>query len=144
MAQMLFGNNSAVVTKPSSQVLKETAGFDMVNGKLCFIFSSHEGKRGYGKQAIPIEDLDACLLVLKSAVENGVNTEDHQYTTSEIIQRSLIQGEDGSIRFKTQGDKGKKPTLCTSAKDFANFVNTFSEILPMIKDKAQSIQSDSE
>ena len=138
---MLFGNNSAVITKPSSQVLKETAGFDMVNGQLCFIFSSHEGKRGYGKQAIPVDDLDDCLAVLKQAVDEGVKPEDYDYTTSEIIQRSLIQGDDGSIRFKTQGDKGKKPTLCTSEKDFADFVNAFTEILPMIKEKAQSIQS---
>jgi len=140
MAQMLFGNNSQVIAKPSSQVLKETAGFDMVNGKLCFIFSTHEGKRGYGKQAIPVEDLDACVQVLQEAVENGVYTEDHEYSTSEIIQRSLIMGEDGSIRFKTQGDKGKKPTLCTGEKDFANFVNTLGELLPMIKEKANSIQ----
>ena len=137
---LLFGNNNAKFVKPSSQVLKETAGFDMVNGKLCFIFSSHEGKRGYGKQAIPVEDLDACLQVLQGAVENGVNTEDHEYTTSEIIQRSLIQGEDGSIRFKTQGDKGKKPTLCVSKEDFADFVNTFTQLLPMIKEKAETIK----
>lgn len=137
---LLFGNNNAKFAKPSSQVLKETAGFDMVNGKLCFIFSSHEGKRGYGKQAIPVEDLDACLQVLQGAVENGVNKEDHEYTTSEIIQRSLIQGEDGSIRFKTQGDKGKKPTLCVSKEDFADFVNTLTELLPMIKEKAETIK----
>lgn len=137
---LLFGNNNAQFVKPSSQVLKETAGFDMVNGKLCFIFSSHEGKRGYGKQAIPVEDLDACLQVLQGAVENGVNKEDHEYTTSEIIQRSLIQGEDGSIRFKTQGDKGKKPTLCVSKEDFADFVNTFTQLLPMIKEKAETIK----
>ena len=138
---LLFGNENSEFVKPSSQVLKETAGFDMVNGKLCFVFSSHEGKRGYGKQAIPVEDLDDCLAVLKQAVEEGVKPEDYNYTTSEIIQRSLIQGEDGSIRFKTQGDKGKKPTLCTSEKDFADFVNALSEILPMIKQKVQSIQS---
>lgn len=137
---LLFGNKNAQFVKPSSQVLKETAGFDMVGGKLCFIFSSHEGKRGYGKQAIPVDELDSCLAVLKSAVENGVNKEDHEYTTSEIIQRSLIQGEDGSIRFKTQGDKGKKPTLCVSHEDFTNFVNTLSEILPMIKEKAETLK----
>ena len=137
---MLFGNNSAVITKPSSQVLKETAGFDMVNGQLCFIFSSHEGKRGYGKQAIPVDDLDDCLAVLKQAVDEGVKPEDYDYTTSEIIQRSLIQGDDGSIRFKTQGDKGKKPTLCVSKEDFADFVSTFEEILPMIKEKAETLK----
>jgi len=137
---LLFGNKNSEFVKPSSQVLKETAGFDMINGQLCFIFSSHEGKRGYGKQAIPVDELDDCLAVLKLAVEQGVNREDHEYTTSEIIQRSLIQGDDGSIRFKTQGDKGKKPTLCVSKEDFANFVNTFSEILPMIKDKAETLK----
>ena len=137
---LLFGNNNPQFVKPSSQVLKETAGFDMINGQLCFIFSSHEGKRGYGKQAIPVSDLEDCLAVLQLAVEEGVNKEDHEYTTSEIIQRSLIQGEDGSIRFKTQGDKGKKPTLCVSKEDFADFVNTFEEILPMIKEKAKTLK----
>ena len=137
---LLFGNSNPEFIKPSSQVLKETAGFDMVNGKLCFVFSSHEGKRGYGKQAIPVDDIEDCLAVLQLAVEEGVNTENHEYTTPEIIQRSLIQGEDGSIRFKTQGDKGKKPTLCSSKEDFADFVKTLEEILPMIKEKAKTLK----
>ena len=137
---LLFGNENSEFVKPSSQVLKETAGFDMVNGKLCFVFSSHEGKRGYGKQAIPVDELDDCLYVLKQAVEQGVNKEDHKYTTSEIIQRSLIKGDDGSIRFKTQGDKGKKPTLCASKEDFADFVKTLEEILPMIQKKIETLK----
>ena len=137
---LLFGNNNPQFVKPSSQVLKESAGFDMVNGTLCFIFSTHEGKRGYGKQAIPVQDLDSCLHVLQGAVEDGVKPEDYEYTTPEIIQRSLIKGEDGSIRFKTQGDKGKKPTLCTSHEDFTDFVNTLTELLPMIKEKAATIK----
>jgi len=140
---LLFGNNNPQFVKPASQVLKESAGFDMVNGNLCFIFSSHEGKRGYGKQAIPVGDLDTCLSVLQDAVEEGVKTEDYEYTTPEIIQRSLIQGEDGSIRFKTQGDKGKKPTLCVSQEDFADFVSTFEEILPFIKEKAEELKAQS-
>ena len=138
---LLFGNNNPQFVKPASQVLKESAGFDTVNGQLCFIFSSHEGKRGYGKQAIPVQDLDSCLSVLQSAVEDGVKTEDYEYTTPEIIQRSLIKGDDGSIRFKTQGDKGKKPTLCISEQDFSDFVNTFEEILPLIKEKAEQLKS---
>ena len=138
---LLFGNNNPQFVKPASQVLKESAGFDTVNGQLCFIFSSHEGKRGYGKQAIPVQDLDSCLSVLQSAVEDGVKKEDYEYTTPEIIQRSLIKGEDGSIRFKTQGDKGKKPTLCISEQDFADFVSTFEEILPLIKEKAEQLKS---
>ena len=138
---LLFGNNNPQFVKPASQVLKESAGFDEINGQLCFIFSSHEGKRGYGKQAIPVDDLDDCLSVLQLAVEEGVKPEDYEYTTPEIIQRSLIKGEDGSIRFKTQGDKGKKPTLCVSQEDFADFVNTFEQIMPFIKEKAKELQS---
>ena len=138
---LLFGNNNPQFVKPASQVLKESAGFDEINGQLCFIFSSHEGKRGYGKQAIPVDDLDDCLSVLQLAVEEGVKPEDYEYTTPEIIQRSLIKGEDGSIRFKTQGDKGKKPTLCVSQEDFADFVNAFEQIMPFIKEKAKELQS---
>ena len=47
---MLFGQNSEEVAIPASDMLVKSAGFDYVNDQLCFIFSTSEGKRGYGKQ----------------------------------------------------------------------------------------------
>ena len=48
MATMLFEQNSEQISKPASQVLMESAGFDYVDCQLCFIFATSEGKRGYG------------------------------------------------------------------------------------------------
>ena len=66
---MLFEQNSEQIAKPASKVLMESAGFDYVDGQLCFIFSTSEGKRGYGKQAIPVIDIDSCYEVLRNAAE---------------------------------------------------------------------------
>ena len=136
---MLFEQNSEQVAKPASKVLMESAGFDYVDGELCFIFSTSEGKRGYGKQAIPVKDIDECYQVLSEAADNGVQSEDYVPTTPEIIKKSLIQSEDGSIRFKTQAQKGKKPTYIVSDNHFTAFVSKLGELLPMIKEKANEI-----
>ena len=139
---MLFGQNAEEVAIPASDMLVKSAGFDYVNDQLCFIFSTSEGKRGYGKQAIPVQNLQESLGVLQSASDNGVMRDDYVPTTSEIIQNSLIlSSEDGSVRFKTQGDKGKKPTYFMSETDFRGFVQKLGELLPTILEKAESIKS---
>ena len=142
MATMLFDQNNEQIAKPASKVLMETAGFDTVDNQLCFIFGTSEGKRGYGKQAIPVSQLDACLEVLQEASDNGVQPEDYKPTTSEVINKSLILSKDGSVRFKTQSEKGKKPTFFLSERDFVGFVAKLGELLPHIKQKAQSIQDE--
>ena len=139
---MLFGQNSEEVSIPASEMLVKSAGFDIVNNEMCFIFATSEGKRGYGKQAIPVSKLTESVSILQSASENGVTRDDYVPTTSEIIQNSLIlSSEDGSVRFKTQGDKGKKPTYFMSETDFKGFVQKLGELLPAILEKAESIKS---
>tara|TARA_B100000579_G_scaffold437987_1_gene470567 strand:+ start:12198 stop:12623 length:426 start_codon:yes stop_codon:yes gene_type:complete len=139
---MLFEKDNALVSIPASEMLVKSAGFDVVNDKLCFIFSTNEGKRGYGKQAIPVEDLVECYETLKNIADNGVRRDDYVPTTPEVIQQSLIMNsEDGSIRFKTQSEKGKKPTYFMSETDFQGFVSKLGEILPAIQNKASSIKS---
>jgi hypothetical protein len=138
---MLFGQNSEEVAIPASEMLVKSAGFDVVKDELCFIFATSEGKRGYGRQAIPIGQLESSYAVLENIAENGVVRDDYKPTTSEIIQQSIIlSSEDGSVRFKTQGDKGKKPTYFMSETDFRGFVQKFGEILPAILEKANSIK----
>tara|TARA_B100000579_G_scaffold437987_1_gene470552 strand:+ start:4047 stop:4466 length:420 start_codon:yes stop_codon:yes gene_type:complete len=138
---MLFGQNSEQTAIPASEMLMKSAGFDVVNDELCFIFATSEGRRGYGKQAIPVKDLQESYSVLKEASEDGVRGDDYSPTTPEIIQQSLIlSSEDGSVRFKTQGDKGKKPTYFMSETDFRGFVRKLGEILPAIIEKAEEIK----
>ena len=139
MATMLFENNDAAVAKPASKVFLETSGFDYVNDELCFIFSTSEGKRGYGKQVVPVSQLDLTLSVLQEARDTGVQHEDYIPETYEVVAKSLIQSKDGSIRFKSQAQKGKKPTYCNSKRDFDDFVTKFESLLPMIQEKAAEI-----
>ena len=137
---MLFEQNNPLVSIPASEMLVKSAGFDVVNGTLCFIFSTAEGKRGYGKQAIPVRDLEECYQTLKALAEQGVKPDNYVPTTPEVIQQSLIlSSEDGSVRFKTQPDKGKKPTYFHSENDFKGFVAKLGELLPAIQNKANSL-----
>jgi len=138
---MLFNKDSEIVSIPASEMLVKSAGFDVVNDKLCFVFATSEGKRGYGKQAIPLEDLEECYLTLSEIADNGVQSDDYEPTTAEIIQQSIIKSsEDGTVRFKTQGDKGKKPTHFMSESDFQGFVQKLGELLPMVLEKANQIK----
>ena len=138
---MLFEENNPLVSIPASEILMKSAGFDVIDDVLCFVFATNEGKRGYGKQAIPLDDLEECYQVLKSIAESGVQRDDYVPTTSEIIQNSIIlSSEDGSVRFKTQGDKGKKPTYFMSETDFKGFVLKLEELLPTILAKGKSIK----
>ena len=119
---MLFESNNPIVSIPASEILVKTAGFDIIDDKLCFVFATSEGKRGYGKQAIPVEDLQESYEALSKAAENGVRSDNYKPSTPEIIQQSLVMSsEDGSVRFKTQGEKGKKPTHFMSEKDFIGY-----------------------
>lgn len=138
---MLFGENAKEVTIPASEMLVKSAGFDVVNGELSFIFATSEGKRGYGKQAIPVSELEDSYLTLQGLADDGINSDDYVPTTAEVIQQSIIlSSEDGSVRFKTQSEKGKKPTHFMSETDFRGFVNKLGELLPAILQKAEQIK----
>ena len=138
---MLFETNNPIVSIPASEMLVKSGGFDIINDQLCFIFATSEGKRGYGKQAIPVEDLQECYQVLKGLADEGVRSDDYVPTTPEVIQQSIIlSSEDGSVRFKTQPDKGKKPTHFHSEEDFRGFVEKLGDLLPMVVEKANQIK----
>ena len=138
---MLFNKDSEIVSIPASEMLMKSAGFDVIEDTLCFVFATNEGKRGYGKQAIPLADLEDAYLTLSEFADKGVRPDDYVPTTAEIIQNSMIlSSEDGSVRFKTQGDKGKKPTYFTSEKDFQGFVQKLGELLPAILEKGKQIK----
>ena len=102
---MLFEKNSEIVSIPASEMLVKSAGFDIVGDKLCFIFSTSEGKRGYGKQAIPVDQLEECYLTLSEIADNGVMRMIMFQQPLKSYQTLLFFFEDGSVRFKTQGDK---------------------------------------
>ena len=70
---------------------------------------------------------------LLQARDKGIVKETEQLSTSEILKKSLIETEEGEIRFKTEDSKGKKPTVCSSKDDFNGFVDTFAQMLPDIK-----------
>ena len=138
---MLFGENAEETSIPASEMLVKSAGFDVVNEELCFIFATSEGKRGYGKQAIPVDSLEDSYLVLQELADVGIQSDDYVPTTAEVIQQSIIlSSEDGSVRFKTQPDKGKKPTHFHSESDFRGFVDKLGELLPAIVQKANQIK----
>ncbi len=138
---MLFESNNPIVSIPASEMLVKSGGFDIINDQLCFIFATSEGKRGYGKQAIPVEDLQECYATLKGIADSGVKSDDYVPTTPEVIQQSIIlSSEDGSVRFKTQPDKGKKPTHFHSESDFKGFVGKLEELIPAILQKADQIR----
>lgn len=138
---MLFGENAEETSIPASEMLVKSAGFDVVNEELCFVFATSEGKRGYGKQAIPVDSLEDSYLVLQELADTGIQSDDYVPTTAEVIQQSIVlSSEDGSVRFKTQSEKGKKPTFFMSETDFKGFVNKLGELLPAILEKAQQIK----
>jgi len=107
---------------------------------LCAVFTTSENRKGYGRQFVPVNELEATLAVLQDARDKGIANEAEQKTTSEIVKSSLIESEDGEIRFKTEDSKGKKPTLCGDFDDFVGFVNAFESYVPKIISKAQAVQ----
>jgi len=78
---------------------------------------------------------------LSEAATNGIEEENEVLTTSETVKRSLIQNEDGEIRFKTEQTKGKKPTLISNQEQFVDFVNTLSQYVPKILSKVNSLKN---
>jgi len=100
-----------------------------------------ENRKGYGKQFIPVSELAETVQILKEARDNGITAEGEIKTTSQIVKESLIENDDGEIRFKTEATKGKKPTLCSNRDDFNGFVDALEEYTPKILSKAQAVKS---
>lgn len=134
-------NEESEQTRPASAVFKSTVGLTMHNDELSVVFSTVENRKGYGKQYIPVSELQSVLSVLEDAKANGIIAEDEELTTAQTVKRSLIESDQGEIRFKTESSKGKKPTLLQSKQDFDSFVDTFSAYVPKIIKKAESVKS---
>ena len=140
MSDDIFLINEEEETQLSAaQVFKKTVGLTMKDDKLSIVFSTIQNKKGYGKQYVPVEELEPVLAVLKDAVENGIHKDTEDPTTSETVKRSLIQDDNG-IRFKTEATKGKKPTLIRSQNDFAEFVSVLEQYAPRILKKVEQLK----
>ena len=132
-------NESSESIRSAAQIFKSTVGLTMKDGVLCVVFSTVENRKGYGKQYIPVAELEATLAVLQDARDSGIVNETEQRSTAQIVKDSLIENEDGEIRFKTEDSKGKKPTLLSSQGDFDSFVNVFEQYAPKIVAKAKTV-----
>ncbi len=131
---MIFSfNKNNKTTRSASQIFRDTLQLCVHNGELCLSFNLVEDRKGYGAQFIPVTEIDEVFKVLSSAKKHGIVNETEQLSTSEILKKSLIETEDGEIRFKTEDSKGKKPTVCSSKEDFNGFVDTLTQMLPEIK-----------
>jgi len=136
---MMIDETGEARIRPASQIFKSTVGLTMHNDTLCAVFSTVENRKGYGKQYIPVTELETTLEVLRDARDNGIVSETEEKSTSQIVRESLIESEDSEIRFKTENSKGKKPTLCSDFEDFCGFVSALEEYTPKIIAKAKSV-----
>ena len=136
---MLFGAQ-AQATRPASDIIKSTIGFEKIEGVWYVSFSTIENRKGYGRQRIPVSEYASVISVLQGAVENGIQKEDEELSCVDVVRKSLIEAEDGSVRFKTEGSKGKKPTLFTSMDDFSSAVEMLSGLTDAINNKAKSLK----
>jgi len=126
--------------RSAAEIFKSSVGLTVRDGVLSVVFSTVENRKGYGKQYIPVADLESTLAVLQNARQNGIQSESEEKTTSQIVRESLVESEYGEIRFKTENSKGKKPTVFSSIEDFSGFVSEFEGYVPKIIAKANSIK----
>ena len=107
---MLFGSK-AEQTRPAKDIIKSSIGFEKVDGTWYVLFSTVENRKGYGKQRVPVSEFSDFVAVLQDAVANGIHREDEELSCVDVVRKSIVEAEDGSIRFKTEGSKGKKANL---------------------------------
>ena len=138
---MLFDNETQVTVRPASEIFASSVGFEWVKGSLYLIFSTVENRKGYGKQKILIDELDEVIEVLQNASDNGIHQESAIPTAAEVVQRSLIESDSGEVRFKTESEKGKKPTVFQNMEDFSGFVSKLVQYQSAIHAKATKIQA---
>ena len=136
---MLFGSK-AEQTRPAKDIIKSSIGFEKVDDIWYVLFSTVENRKGYGKQRVPVSEFSEFVAVLTDAVSNGIHKEDEELSCTDVVRKSIVEAEDGSIRFKTEGSKGKKPTLFRNQEDFAGAVEFLSNIQTMIAKKSESLK----
>ena len=136
---MLFGAK-AQATRPAKDIIKSTIGFEKIEDEWFVSFSTIENRKGYGKQRIPVAEYADVIAVLQTAVAEGIQREDEELACVDVVRKSLLEAEDGSVRFKTEGSKGKKPTLFTSMDDFAGAVQMLEQLAEPIANKAKTLK----
>jgi len=139
MSLLLFGNNAKVV-KSASQVIKETIGFEKIDDIWYVTFSTIQDRKGYGRQRVPVSDFNDFVMVLKEAVQNGIHNETEELSCIDVVKKSLVEAEDGSIRFKTEPTKGKKPTLFTSLDDFSSGVEMLASVQDLVLKQSEKLK----
>tara|TARA_Y100000034_G_scaffold33707_1_gene41224 strand:+ start:305 stop:745 length:441 start_codon:yes stop_codon:yes gene_type:complete len=138
---MLFEDKSQVQVRPASEIFASSVGFEWIKGQLYLIFSTVENRKGYGKQKVLVSELDEVIEVLKIASEDGIHQESAVPTAAEVVQRSLIESDSGEVRFKTESEKGKKPTVFQNMEDFSGFVDKLVQYQSAIHAKATKIKA---
>jgi len=136
---MLFGNKQEQA-RPADQIIKSSIGFEKVDNNWYIAFSTVENRKGYGRQRIPVSEYGEVVAVLQEAVSNGIHREDQELACVDVVKQSLIEAEDGTVRFKTEPTKGKKPTLFQNMDDFAGAVSMLASLIPMIEKKAKTLK----
>ena len=135
----LFGESQTQV-RPAKDIIKSSIGFEKVEGEWYIAFSTIENRKGYGKQRIPVSQFGSVVEVLQNAVSNGIHKEDEELSCVDVVKQSLIEAEDGTVRFKTEPTKGKKPTLFQDMDDFAGAVSMLASLQEMIEKKSGSLK----
>ena len=139
MSLLLFGNDAKVV-KTAAQIIKETIGFEKIDNIWYVTFSTIQDRKGYGRQRVPVSDFNDFVMVLQEAVQNGIHNETEDLSCIDVVKKSLVEAEDGSIRFKTEPTKGKKPTLFTNIDDFAGGVDMLASVQELIIKQSEKLK----
>ena len=137
----LINETAQIDSRPAKDIFKSSVALCMHNDELCIQFSTIENRKGYGKQYVPVSELEQVMAVLLDAKDNGIQSETEKKSTAQIVKESLVENEEGEIRFKSEDTKGKKPTLFTSKGDFDEFVSTMQSYVPKIMAKLEALRS---
>ena len=137
----LINETAQITSRPAKDIFKSSVALCMHNEELCIQFSTIENRKGYGKQYVPVSELNEVMSVLLDAKDNGIQSETEKKSTAQIVKESLVENEEGEIRFKSEDTKGKKPTLFTSKEDFDQFVSVMQAYVPKIMAKLEQIRN---
>ena len=137
----LINESAQIESRPAKDIFKSSVALCMHNDELCIQFSTIENRKGYGKQYVPVSELEQVMAVLLEAKDKGIQSESEQKSTAQIVKESLVENDEGEIRFKSEDTKGKKPTLFTSKDDFDQFVTVMQSYVPKIMAKLEQLRN---